>query len=311
MQIAVRLLPCWLCFWSLLLSGFATPLQATSLHKKINFVFPDKRISPNPDGWEAYEGAVYSVERGYGWLPEVPREGGDGGARGSITLADGTTTPHADINAGVAANQHWIKVGSPSLNADNVQVDLYKTSLRLTGPEHGTAIVGLMQHTPSPSAGHIRYATRVSLFTGEGSLRHIGAQEAGVLLLADPSTPSVENATFVGIAFDSRRTETKGWLRYRVGNGPGNYRTDREIPDTVLPIKVTEEEHEIGVVHDTTRNILSQILVNGTDVTHHWSIQDRAQQRSSGLFGIRSALSRTTPHAVPRQFYWYFQVERM
>jgi hypothetical protein len=115
----------------------------------------------------------------------------------------------------------------------------------------------------------------------------------------------------VGIAFDSRRTETKGWLRYRVGNGPDNYRTDREIPDTVLPIKVTEGEYEIVVVHDTTRNTLTQILVNGTDVTHQWSIQDRAQQRSSGLFGIRSVLSRTTPNAVPRQFYWYFQVEQM
>jgi hypothetical protein len=215
-----------------------------------------------------------------------------------------------DVNAGVAEAYWWSEFPLHPDFPDHTRAELYKTSIKLTSPKQDPSVVGLLQQILSPAEGMIRYSTRVSLFTGEGSWIHSGVQEAGILLLVEPSRPDEFHATFVGVAFDSTRPETKGWLKYRVGDGKAGYRTNLEVPDTALPIKITEGEFEIIVVHDGVKNVLRQIRVNGVDVTDYFSLDDRVQRISSGLFGIRSAMQNTTSKGQLQQFYWYYRVEK-
>jgi hypothetical protein len=67
-----------------------TPEASPSILRKINFVFKARRRTPNPPGWEEYDGALYTKERGYGWLTDVSRDGWDGGGTGEMILPDGT-----------------------------------------------------------------------------------------------------------------------------------------------------------------------------------------------------------------------------
>ena len=128
-------------------------------------------------------------------------------------------------------------------------------------------------------------------------------------MLADPSRPTDFNATFVGVAFDSRRLEAMGSLIYRVGDGNQGYRTDLGVLETTGPFRVTDGEFEIIVEHDVGKNILTKVSVNGMDVTDQWPLKDRTQRIPSGLFGIRCMINNTTSSVVPQQFYWHYRTE--
>lgn len=216
-----------------------------------------------------------------------------------------------DINSGVADSVHWKKIVlNPSI-PQMVEPDLYKTSIRLTAWKTGKGMIGLVQPIPSPPAGMIRYSTRMSLFTGEGSKLHSGSQEAGLLILGEPAGPNEFNTTFIGVSFDRSRTQTPGWIKYRVGDGRDGYQTDVEIPDTSLPFKVTEGEYEIVADHDARRNTLNQIRINGVDLTPFFPASSRKQRISRGFFGIRAAMDPLGSGVQLRQFYWYYRVEEM
>jgi hypothetical protein len=70
--------------------------------RKIDLVYrslPDEqqKISlnqktPTPEGWEPYDGSIYTPERGYGWLIDLRGAGRDRGTQGIVVLADGTKT---------------------------------------------------------------------------------------------------------------------------------------------------------------------------------------------------------------------------
>jgi hypothetical protein len=217
----------------------------------------------------------------------------------------------SDVNAGVVESKRWMEVEPLSRVSAQSRFELYKSSIRFTGPEHGLGmgIGGLLQQDLSPKSGIIRYSTRVSLFTGEGSQRLTGAQEAGILLLAEPSKPSEFRATFVGVQIDGSGAAPTGGLVYRVGNGKDGYRTNAQVPDTALPFKIQEGEYEIVVEHDVENYLVRQIRINGVDVTDHWSSKDRAQRLSRGLFGIRSAINNTDSRVTLQQYYWFYRVE--
>jgi hypothetical protein len=217
----------------------------------------------------------------------------------------------ADINTGIPAVSRWIAFKLQPLVPDQIHSELHKTSIKLTGPRQGPAVAGLLQQHLSPKEGIVQYSTRVSLFTGEGSQKCSGTQEAGIILLAEASGPNEFNSTFVGIQFDNSRSDTMGRVIYRVGNGRNGYRTNAELPDTALPFKITEGEFEIIVDHDVATNSLKTIKINGVDLTHRWPVQDRMQRISRGLFGIRSLIHNTNPRVSLRQFYWYYRVEEL
>ena len=147
------------------------------------------------------------------------------------------------------------------------------------------------------------------MFTGAGSQRHSGIQEAGLLILGGPDKITEFNATSVGVAYDKSRLETAGWARYRVGNGRDGYRTNLEIPDTQLPFKVTEGEYEIIVAHDLDSNTLTQIRINGEDITSYLPPSDRQQRVAHGVFGIRVLMDAHDSGVGLQQFYWYYRVE--
>jgi len=215
----------------------------------------------------------------------------------------------SDVNSGVPAAEHWDAIWLDPSRPGNVRTDLYKTSIRIASPKNVSSTVGLIQPKVSPPSGVVRYSTRVSLFTGAGSRVHGGFQEAGLLILAEPEGPTEFTSAFIGVAFDSGRTETPGWIKYRVGNGSDGYRTDIEIPDTSLSFKVREGEYEILVDHDVENNLLKQVRVNGVDMTTFLSLPSRKQRISRGFFGIRASMDAQGSGVNLQQFYWYYRVE--
>jgi hypothetical protein len=217
----------------------------------------------------------------------------------------------SDVNTGVPLAKRWLKHKLHPRVPDYMDADLYKTSARLGAPKLGLSVAGWLQQQASPATGIVRYSTRVSLFTGEGSQKHSGEQEAGIVLLADPSRTSEFTSTFVGIRFVGRPAAARGRLIYRVGDGGKNYRTKLEAADANLPFKIAEGEFEIIVDHDVAKNVLRRIQVNGADVTDHFPLAARLQRVSRGLFGIRSAIQNTNPDVRLRQFYWYYRVEAL
>jgi len=216
-----------------------------------------------------------------------------------------------DVNSGLTEAKRWIKVKPHPAISNHIGAELYKTSLKLTGPEKGKGAVGVAQKKLSPEKGIIRYSTRVSLFTGEGSKIHSGSQEAGLLILGEPTGLTEFNSTFIGVAFDRSRAETPGWVRYRVGNGKNGYRTNSEIPDSSLPFRVTEGEYEIIVDHDVGNNVLRRIQINGKDITQLFTPGDRRQRVPRGLFGIRASMDSLDSGVTLKQFYWYYRVENI
>lgn len=214
---------------------------------------------------------------------------------------------NSDINAGVAEADHWRSLHSSG--SDRLGLELYRTSIKLTGPTGSKGALALVQLKPSPATGTVRYSTRVSLFTGEGSRIGSGIQEAGLLILGEPGKVTEFNSTFIGVAFDRSRTDTPGRVRYRVGDGRSGYRIDSDIPDDKLPFKVTEGEYEIVVEHDVDRNVLSRVRINGVDITGHWPQSDRRQRLPRGQFGIRASMDDHGSGVRLQQFYWSYRVE--
>jgi hypothetical protein len=461
------------------------PEQSQPLQKKINFVFKHRQRTPNPPGWEEYDGSVYTPERGYGWLTDRAHEGGDAGGRETIVLPDGTTTTplaigrpelanwlgahrenqpivfridlpngwyrvtcssvsdherplplvnqrsikfrahdtvfagpiagapskvegnrlvegsgivevteghlrivvgdpayggwiwsyngpfwrgwrwwwkhpsifangwyqkltrtvdpgfhslrfnaleiewvpppaqrpvllfrdffnrddNLDINAGLTETAQWMRTKLHPVHPDTIRSKLHNTALSLAVPQKGQAIVGFMQRQPSPQGGLIRYSTRLSLYTGEGSRIHSGIQEAGLLILAESAGAHEWNSTFIGVAYDSSHKESSGWVKYRVGNGRDGYRTNAAIPDAVLPFKIAAGEYEIIVEHDPVTNLLHRIQINDVEITGYLAPEDRQQRIPSGLFGIRALMDSYGSEVNLQQFYWYYRVE--
>jgi hypothetical protein len=214
-----------------------------------------------------------------------------------------------DVNAGVSPSKRWVKHKLYPRFPSPSDADLYKTAVRFTAPKRESSATGLLQQQAILAKGTVRYSTRVSLFAGEGSQKRSGTQEAGVVLLAEPSNVSEFSSTFVGIRLVGWPAATKGSLVYSVGDGGTNYRTKLEVLDTDLPFKITEGEFEVIVEHDPAKNMLRRIEVNGTDVTDHFPLKARMQRISRGLYGMRSAIHNTSPYVSLRQFFWYYRVE--
>jgi hypothetical protein len=194
---------------------------------------------------------------------------------------------------------------------DHLSIELSKTALKLTGPKSEKGEMGLVQQTLSPESGIIRYSTRLSLYTGEGGRIHSGIQEAGLLMLGEPTGTNEFNSTFIGVAYDRSQTDTPGRVRYRVGNGRDGYRTASDVPDTVLPFQIAEGEYEIIVEHNVANNILSRVRINGVDITSYWTPPERQQRIPRGLFGIRAAMDAHGSGVRLQQFYWYYRVEEL
>ena len=171
--------------------------------------------------------------------------------------------------------------------------------------------LSVLQKKVSPEKGIIRYSTRVSLFTGEGSKVGSGFQEAGLLVLGDTKETTEFSSTFVGVAFDQNRSSSPGSVRFRIGNGRNGYQTNSEISDTSLPFRVTEGEYEIVVDHDIENNVLKRIQINGYDLTGFFAIDDRKQRMPKGFFGISAAMDPLGSGVRLQQFYWFYRVETM
>jgi len=214
-----------------------------------------------------------------------------------------------DINAGLAETNRWVTLTLNPAIAKTIASELYRTSLKLTGPKNDKVLVGIIQKDISPKAGTIRYSTRVSLFTGEGSKVNSGFQEAGLLILGNPEGVTEFNSTFIGVGYDRNRADTPGSVKYRVGDGRNGYKFNFEIPDTSLAFRVTEGEYEIVADHDVTNNILKRIQINGEDLTGLFSTGDRTQRIAKGLFGIRASMDPLGSNVRLQQFYWYYRVE--
>jgi hypothetical protein len=214
-----------------------------------------------------------------------------------------------NINTGLQAGDHWVKVPRQPSFPQGPRVDLYKTSIRVVSASQIMETVSLIQMKWSPSTGVVRYSTRVSLFTGEGSKIHSGSQEAGLLILGKPNEPNDFTSTFIGIAFDRQGAETAGGIILRVGNGIDGFRTDRKIVDEFLPFRITEGEYAISVDHDVESNVLRRIQINGFDITNIFLPESLKQRISNGLFGVRSVLNPRGSGVTLQQFYWYYRVE--
>jgi len=102
-----------------------------------------------------------------------------------------------------------------------------------------------------------------------------------------------------------------GRMIYRVDDGKGGHRTNLEIPDTALPVSITEGEFEIIVEHDVTKNLIRNIKINGVNVTDHIKPLDLMQRNRQGFFGIRSMINNKKSGVRLKQFYWYYSVEKI
>jgi hypothetical protein len=215
-----------------------------------------------------------------------------------------------ELNEGVSEERKWSRVQNKKSEHLSLNTELYHTSIKVEAQDEEQGELVLIQKQKSPESGIIRYSTRVSLFNGAGSNIHSGIQEAGITILVIPNGQSVDS-TFVGVGLDSTSTETMGWVKYRVADGTGGYRTDIEIPDTVLPFKITEGEYEIVVDHDVEQDMITALKINNYDVTKQLSYAERSQRLRSGYYGIGSMINNMRTGIHLAQFYWYYRVEQL
>jgi hypothetical protein len=216
---------------------------------------------------------------------------------------------HHDVNAGLQTQDHWMTLPAPGSLPQTPRVDLYKTAIRVSNASQRHAAVHIIQAPLSPMAGIIRYSTRVTLFTGEGSKIHSGSQEAGLLILGKLNGLTEFNSTFLGIAFDAYAPETFGHVVLRVGNGTDGFQTDRSISDKLLPFKITEGEYALSVDHDVGDKVLKRVQINGFDITQLFSPAELQQRVQRGVFGMRSTSDPGKSGVHLQQFYWYYRVE--
>jgi hypothetical protein len=215
----------------------------------------------------------------------------------------------SDVNSGVPKDKKWQKFNLNPTMPDNVQFELSQTSIKISGHNHNKSIIGILQQQLSPQKGIVRYSTGVSLYMGEGSKMYSGAQEAGILILAEPSGTTEFNSTFIGIGIDGDNPTTMGRLIYRVGDGDKGYKVNRETPDSDLPFKIREGEYEIIVHHNIEENLLKQVIINGIDISKQLLSQESIQSLSQGLFGIRAAIRNPETSINLKQYYWYYRVD--
>jgi hypothetical protein len=207
-----------------------------------------------------------------------------------------------DVNTGVPDDARWIRQDLAGGSA--VEVTLSKASLTVTAASRSA--VALVQRAPSPGRGRLRYTTRVSLATGEGSAAGRGVHEAGLLLLGDPAAPGDTRSTFVGVTLAGAQG---GGLTVRVGNRAGGHQADVTIGPPRLPIDPVAGEYELVVEHDVADRVLSRIAVNGVDATSLVPLDARRQPVDRGVFGIRAVLDPGPASLVLQQSYWAYQVE--
>src|SRR5438132_2849559 len=86
----------------------ATLREEPALQKKINFTSAaGTKRTPNPAGWEAYDGSVYTQAKGYGW---VSKPSGfytsDEGQDTTIQLPNGVTTSARELGRPELASWH-------------------------------------------------------------------------------------------------------------------------------------------------------------------------------------------------------------
>jgi hypothetical protein len=214
-----------------------------------------------------------------------------------------------DVNLGVRESDRWITNDLSLENREHLAADLYQTAIRISGKNGQDGAVNLLQRGPVSESGINRYATRVSIFTGTGSERMSGHQEAGILLLAAPEPRTEFNSTFFGVSYKHERSGQIGSLIYRVGDGKDGHVVDVEIPDSSLPFTISEGEYEIVVEYDLDRKTIAAIRVNGVDVTDRLPAASLTQTVENGMFGIRSLIRGNDPDLNLQQFYWYYQVD--
>jgi hypothetical protein len=206
-----------------------------------------------------------------------------------------------DINRHVPEAARWtrrdLRAGAAPIGAA-----LSTTSLALTATS--PSAVAFVQGEPSPARGVVRYSTRVSVMSGEGSRSGSGVHEAGLLLLGDRAVADTA-ATFVGLSIDGDR----GGVTVRVGDGAGGYLAAVTIAAARLPFEVAAGEHEIEVDHDVVGRVLRRIAVNGIDVTPLVPPEARRQRVERGLFGLRAAMEPVSARQRLQQFYWVYRVE--
>lgn len=213
-------------------------------------------------------------------------------------------------NPGLAEAARWTEVPLLADAPERLSPELRHAALRLLGPAgQSPGSLGLVQAQLSPEDGRVRYTTSVSLFTGEGSRQGSGAQEAGLIILADPEALSARRATFIGVGYERKNGEPRGWLAYRVGHGEAGYRTDIKIPERELPFELGAGEFEIRVEHDTREGLITRIAVNGHDVTKHIPREKRRPPVSRGLFGLGGTIRSPDATLRPSQTYWYYKLE--
>jgi len=216
-----------------------------------------------------------------------------------------------DINAGLPGTAQWVQVRPPGASPQAPRVDLSTTAMRVANISQGRETVSMIQEKFSPSTGIIRYSTRVTLFTGEGSAIHRGAQEAGLLILGEGPQVTDSTSTFLGIALDAEAPDTFGQVILRVGNGRESFLTDLKISARHLPFNIAEGEYALSVDHDVGRNVLQRIHLNGVDLTPFFPPASLRQRLSRGVFGVRSRLDPRRSGSPLRQFYWYYRVEAL
>jgi hypothetical protein len=216
-----------------------------------------------------------------------------------------------DLDSGRAGDDGWTHTSLRPSIAGRLGCSLSSSSITLAASTAQPASAALWQRVVGPSAGVVRYSTRVSLCMGEGRKPHRGSQEAGLLLLGDPRHPSEVSGTFVGILLDGDATGSGGSVTYRVGNGNGGYRTDVGIPETSLPFPLSEGEHEIVVEHDADAGALTSVRVNDVEIGGQLPPGSLVQERSAGLFGVGGAMVPGRSGVALRQHFWYYKVESL
>jgi hypothetical protein len=123
-------------------AGSLLETEQKPVYHKINFIDVKRRRTPNPYGWEEYDGSRYTKERGYGWLRDLRGQGWDGGGAGTMILPNGTKASPMALDRLELANWQgthqenlpivfridlpdgWYKVVCTSVDPDNAPLPL-------------------------------------------------------------------------------------------------------------------------------------------------------------------------------------------
>jgi hypothetical protein len=209
-----------------------------------------------------------------------------------------------DINHGMLKTLHWRQVDLDE-GGSSVRASIDKTTPALTGTA-SRSTVAFVQMAASPGRGVVRYSTRVSVFTGEGSRAGSGHQEAGLVLLGDSDTLTDSRLTFVGVTVGG---PDGGGFTVRAGGGERGPHADLTVRPPLLPFRVAAGDHEIVVDHDIDQRLITRIAVNGLDVTSLVPAPVRRSRLGRGRFGLRARLDPGRSGVALGQYYSFLHVE--